>query len=77
MSFCLFLILKKPTLIAFSMWVSSPSTWTATYWPVKRGITKCTLATRTVHNAWVKALIFYASSIVRTVNVMLTFTSLD
>jgi hypothetical protein len=41
------------------------------------GFTKSTLATRIVHNAWVQALIFYASSIVRTVNVMLTFTSLD
>ena len=59
------------------MWVTSPTTWTATNWSVGCSITECTLATRTVDNARVKALVFYTGSIIWAVNVMLTFTSLD
>ena len=71
------LIYSKPTLVAFSVWVTSPTTWAATNWPMGCGVTKCTLATRTVDNTGVKTLIFNAGSVVWTVNVMLTFTSLN
>ena len=67
----------QPTLVTFCVRVTSPTTWAATHWPVRGSFTEGTLATRTVDNAWVQTLVFYASSVIRTVNVMLTFTSLN
>ena len=67
----------EPTQVTFSVWVTSPTTWTATHWPMGCSFTKCTLATRTVDNARIKTLVFNAGSVIWTVNVMLTFTSLN
>ena len=64
-------------MVTFSVWVTSPTIWTATNWPMGCCFTKCTLATRIVNNARIKTLVFYAGSVIWTVNVMLTFTSLN
>ena len=66
-----------PTLITFCVRITSPTTWTTTNWPMGCCFTKCTLATRAVHNARIKALVFYAGSVIWTVNIMMTFTSLN
>ena len=67
----------EPTLVTFGVRITCPFIWTSTNWSVSHGLTLSILTAGVILDAWIQTLVIYASSIVRAVDVMLTFPFLD